>query len=193
MMPQGRSPTGTTLPSSMPSGDLARALMDVVVPASAAIPAGATGTTAGAGAPAAVNARQPLRNASATIPNPQVAKALTTLLDAASDDMVQAREHIVAWYDSAMERVSGWYKRYVQVVLCVFGVVVAGLLNADTVAIVRALSTDTALRNALVTEAQEYTRAQVSGAPLSAAAKEKLAALYARWEELEAIKSSAAK
>jgi hypothetical protein len=174
MITNGRYPTGTTLPSYIPSRNFALALMDVVVLASAATPSGATGATAGAGAPAAVHALQPLRNASATIHNPQVAKALMTLLDAASDDIVKARENIEAWYDSAMERVSGWYKRYVQVVLFVLGFIVAGLINADTVTIARALSTDTALRNALMTQAQEYTRAQASGVPLSAAAQEKL-------------------
>jgi hypothetical protein len=170
----GRYPTGTTLPSYIPSRNFALALMDLVLPASAATPSGATGATAASGTPATVNALQPLRNAIATIQNPQVEKALMTLLDAAGDDIAKARENIEAWYDSAMERVSGWYKRYSQVIIFILGFVVAGLMNADTVSIARALSTDAALRSALVNEAQEYTKVQASGAPMSVAAQEKL-------------------
>jgi len=47
-----------------------------------------------------------------------------------------------------MERVAGWYKRYAQVIIFVLGLVVAGLMNADTVSMAWNLSTDDALRSA---------------------------------------------
>src|SRR5262249_51338481 len=41
----------------------------------------------------------------------QVKSALLTLIDAAGNDVAKARENIENWFNSSMDRVSGWYKR----------------------------------------------------------------------------------
>ena len=181
---RGRYPTRTTLPSYIPARNFALAVMDLVLPGSMERPSGATGATAASGTPAPANALEPLRNAVARIRNPKVEKALIALVDAAGNDVGKVRENIERWYDSAMERVSGWYKRYAQVIILVLGFVVAGVMNADSLSITRALSTDDALRSSLVAQAQEYAKADASGAAISATAQKKLAEADARLRKL---------
>ena len=43
------------------------------------------------------------------------------------------------WYDDAMDRVSGWYKRHIQAMIWIIAVLVALLLNVDTVQIATTL------------------------------------------------------
>jgi hypothetical protein len=49
------------------------------------------------------------------------------------------RESIEHWFDDAMDRVSGWYKRYVQKIILVISVVLVVALNVDTVNIAQDL------------------------------------------------------
>jgi len=84
--------------------------------------------------------------------------ALLALLDAAGDDAAKARENIENWYNSAMDRVSGMYKRRAQWSIILLGLGVAIALNADTIYVVRALANDATLRASLVTAAQEYAK-----------------------------------
>ena len=58
------------------------------------------------------------------------------------------------WYDSAMDQVSGWYKRRTQLILFIVGLIVAIAVNADTVNIVQSLSNDSSLRKGIVAAAQ---------------------------------------
>jgi hypothetical protein len=151
--------------------------MDAVLPATATQASGASGSVA-AGTPATVSpqtqaagaALQPssisaLRDAVAKLPNTDAQKALLTLLDSAGNDIVRARENIEGWFDSTMDRVAGWYKRRTQRVLVVLGLVVAVVMNADTISIARRLSVDKSLRNSLVATATAYATASAKEAP----------------------------
>lgn len=62
---------------------------------------------------------------------------------------------VVDWYNSSMERVSGWYKRWTMNVLIVVGLFVAIGTNADTIRIIQILSTDSQVRASLVALANE--------------------------------------
>lgn len=62
---------------------------------------------------------------------------------------------VVDWYNSSMERVSGWYKRWTMNVLIVVGLFVAIGTNADTIRIIQILSTDSEVRASLVALANE--------------------------------------
>ncbi len=86
----------------------------------------------------------------------ELQQSLITLIDDAQGDFERARKNVENWYDSAMDRVSGWYKRRVQVILLVIGCVASVLINADTVNIAKALFQDSALRSALVATAENY-------------------------------------
>ena len=96
------------------------------------------------------------------IPVERVRAALTALLNEAderTDDAAKKleffRRSAETWYDDTMARVSGWYRRRVQIVLWVIAIVVVLLLNVDTVAIGRTLWSDDAVRAAVVAQAEE--------------------------------------
>lgn len=69
------------------------------------------------------------------------------------DDDAKVRAALAAYFDESMERVTGWYRRHVQLVLLAIGAVLAIALNADTLNIVRTLSQDDALRARIVATA----------------------------------------
>ena len=48
------------------------------------------------------------------------------------------RAEIARWFDSAMDRVSGDYKRYTQLWSVILGLLVAAAFNIDTIKIVHA-------------------------------------------------------
>lgn len=140
MLPQGQKP------SYISSRNFALSLFDVIAPAQqgqsfAALKAGAS-----------------------KLPE-KMQKTVLGLLESAQGDVNIARQRVEHWYDDAMERVSGVYKRRAQIYIAVIGLVLCSALNADTVMIARELWGDQALRTAIVAQAQESaTKAQASGA-----------------------------
>ncbi len=177
------------LPSYIPARSFALALMDLIHPRMGGAPSAASGaatageakaeitpaTTPAVAVPAVAPAATPkasgaaqvaaLRAALAASPlfaaNPDLCQALHTLIDAAGDDMRQVRTNIEGWFNSAMDRVSGWYKRRTQYVLLALGMSLAILANADTFGIGDALARQKALREALVSGAQDYSKLAV--------------------------------
>jgi hypothetical protein len=162
------------LPSYIPARSFALALMDTVLPANEPAPAspptspptfqlsGAAGATQPAGqlaSPPLPNPLEPLRDAISTLPDTQTRKALLALVDAAGDDVNKARENIETWFNSSMDRVSGWYKKRSQLIIFLLGFGVAVALNADSVTLVKRLSTDKTLRDSLVVAAEAYAKA----------------------------------
>src|SRR5262249_6510362 len=100
----------------------------------------------------------------------QVKSALLTLIDAAGNDVAKARENIENWFNSSMDRVSGWYKRRTQLIILILGLLIAAGANVDSIVIVRHLSTDKSLRDSLVSAAQEYAKANPAPAPANPSA-----------------------
>ena len=66
------------------------------------------------------------------------------------------QKELETWYNDTMERANGWYKRQVQYILFVIGLVIAIAVNADTIEIIQKLQTDTATRIAIVNNATAY-------------------------------------
>jgi hypothetical protein len=87
-----------------------------------------------------------------------IRRTLLILLEEAESDLVKFRESIEAWFNNAMERASGWYKRRTQEIVFVIAVVVTSAVNADTIQIAKTLANDAALREALVAQAQEFAK-----------------------------------
>ncbi|MFL6230975.1 MAG: hypothetical protein ACJ741_19540 [Pyrinomonadaceae bacterium] len=87
------------------------------------------------------------------IPNRQLSQALVTMIDEAKGDFDRAVKNVEDWYDGAMDRVSGWYKRRVQWILLGIGFAAAILINADSVNIAKTLIQDKALRDTIVAQA----------------------------------------
>ena len=140
----------TNLPSYIPAGNFAVALLDRVARGPVA------SDTAGVDAqPLSLGA---VRRNIATIQNPQVQRALLSAIDMAGDDLAKAQKNVEVWYDSAMDRVSGWYKRRTQMVLFGLGLAVTVAANVDSLAVARRLYQDQAAREALVGRAQTLDR-----------------------------------
>lgn len=64
------------------------------------------------------------------------------------------RKALGDWFDSQMDRAGGWYKRNVQRLLFVVGLIVAIGLNVDTLQVARGLAHDPALRMLASSQAQ---------------------------------------
>ena len=92
------------------------------------------------------------------LPAPLVG-ALKTLIADAGQDLQQVKTGVEQWFNGAMDRVAGWYKRRSQTVGLIVGLAVAVVVNADTLEMIRTLSNDSAVRASLVAAAQGYAEA----------------------------------
>jgi hypothetical protein len=93
----------------------------------------------------------------------KVGKPLLSMIEAAGADLDKLRKGIEDWFNSAMDRVSGWYRARTQKILFVIGLALAVALNADALRIVKQLSTDTTLRQSIVAAAQSAKPADSTG------------------------------
>ncbi|HKV35246.1 MAG TPA: hypothetical protein VJP89_13005 [Pyrinomonadaceae bacterium] len=88
------------------------------------------------------------------LPDGEVKRSLAALLRRSDEDLDKARFAIEGWFNDAMDRVSGWYKRRTQLWTIILAAVLTLVANADTIQIARKLWTDPVLRSAVVEEAK---------------------------------------
>jgi hypothetical protein len=81
--------------------------------------------------------------------------ALEPLIAAANQDLTQLRAEIEHWFNSSMDRVSGWYKTRTQIIIASIGLVLAAGMNVDSLAIVRYLDTNQTARSILISRATQ--------------------------------------
>jgi hypothetical protein len=84
------------------------------------------------------------------IKNEKLKRALTALWREAAENLEAFKIGIEDWFNSAMDRVSGWYKRYTQYWLLGLATLFAALCNVDSIHILQVLSTDPKVRDSLV-------------------------------------------
>jgi hypothetical protein len=137
---------GRNLPSYIPSRNFALAVMDLA----ARGPVGAQDENRD-NVPLDV---ETLRRNAGNISSPVLRRVILTALDSAQGDLNSVRETLQDWYDSSMDRVSGWYKRSTQWIIFGIGLFVAVAMNVDTIEITKFLYTNKAARSALVADAQ---------------------------------------
>jgi hypothetical protein len=128
-----------TLPSYIPSQDFANALASILGPDSGAVPSA-----------------DDIRSSISKIQNPQVKSALQTLFNDAGNDLQKFRRGMEGWFNSAMDRVSGWYKRRTHVIIFALGFLIAVTLNVNSISLAQDLWANKATRDALVGAAQSY-------------------------------------
>lgn len=149
----GLMPVGTKLPSYIPARNFAQALLDVV---------------ARHGAPAPDAAGGPgldlLRDAAGQLGNPMVQRMIESAVDASNGQLDQVRQNLEHWFNSAMDRLSGQYRRRSQSLILWISLLVAVVVNANTLTMVERLSVDPSLRQALVQQAGSTAKPQ-DGAP----------------------------
>jgi hypothetical protein len=161
------------LPSYVPAANFAGALIDL--------------TARGEVGPDATSAWRTisvddLRLGVRDLPSPALRRALLIAIDGANEEVALVQKNLEAWYDSAMDRVSGWYKRRATVILFLIGLGAAAALNLDAVTIGQRLSGDKALRERFVAEGQ----ARLAGGAATAGAPEKtLDQLQTRLSDLQ--------
>lgn len=148
--------TGRARPSYIPAPTFALALMDTICPGTAAAPGGAADALWPATSAPPANAA--LRAGAAAITSAPVSAAVLALIDSAGPDVTAVRRNIEAWFNAAMDRVTGRYKRRTQNIILVLALATVGCLNLDSISLAQALSNDAALRNSLVAAAQEYAK-----------------------------------
>ena len=125
-------------PSYIPSDLFAKAVFDALVPAK--------GTRSLAA----------IEGAIAKLPDPSE-NALSSVLSNAQANIDEKRKAVEDWYDAAMERLSGVYKRQVQLVTLALGALVVVLLGVDSVAIASTLWQEQGVRAAVAGAAQRVS------------------------------------
>lgn len=150
------------LPSYVPSRNFALALIDQALAAQLNPAAAGAGTSV----PAHASLGDRLRLAAERIDNQQLRHALLQAVEVAGDDIEAITKHLVDWYDAAMDRVSGRFKRRSQHWLFWLGLATALLLNINTLTIADSLSKNATLRRAVVAQAE--VQAKAASAPTTA-------------------------
>ncbi len=74
------------------------------------------------------------------------------------DTVEQAYASLEQWFNNAMDRVSGWYKRKAQLITLVIAFVVTFAINGDTTMLFNRLMGDATLREAVSAAAENYIR-----------------------------------
>jgi hypothetical protein len=95
-------------------------------------------------------------------------KVLLRVIDDGRGDIDRVRENIEAWFDDSMARVSGWYRRKAQLVLCVIAFFVVVGMNADSLVMGQTMWKDAAVRSHVVAAANGAAN---STPPISAGGK----------------------
>jgi hypothetical protein len=81
-----------------------------------------------------------------------------TDLHSLAEQARQKTNDLEGWYNSAMDRAAGAYKRVSQRIIFPLGLILAIALNADTLQLVRRLSSDPALLNCVVAAAESRAK-----------------------------------
>jgi hypothetical protein len=146
-------------PSYIPSLTFAAALLDVLQakrkPSQAT---GASDVVAGAEQLVAEIAIPKLKE-----PLLALVRATRGKLDEFDSEIAVVTAAIETWFNDRMARASGWYKRRAQLFGGILALVVVGVINADSIAIGSVLWRDTAVREAVVAEADAYHKANATG------------------------------
>jgi hypothetical protein len=74
--------------------------------------------------------------------------------------LAKARQNVEEWFDDSMDRVSGVFKRYSQWMALIIGLVLAALLNVDSIDLTLYLWREPAVREALARNAADFELTQ---------------------------------
>jgi hypothetical protein len=91
-----------------------------------------------------------------------VRSALKSFRETAGNNEEELQKSIEDWYNSTMDRVSGWYKRRTQMIILVLGCILTVLANADCIQYAQRLSKDTSLRQSAVAFAEATAKKDIS-------------------------------
>jgi hypothetical protein len=162
------------LPSYIPTGHFATAFIDYVARGPLDPDAGKPPPPPG---PLTIEL---LRKQAALLPD-HLSRTVIAGIDYANGDIAKVRKAVEQWFDGAMDRASGWYKRRTQALLFMVGLLTAVVLNVDALHILHRLTHDKTFRDVVV------SRAAAAKAPASASAGDELASITLARGELDAV------
>lgn len=128
----------SNLPSYIPARNFALAILGIVAPNSPPVS---------------------VRDSVGKIENAKVKNALSAMVNVAGEDIDKLRAGIESWFNSTMDRVSGWYKRRSQLIIFCLGLAAAAAINVNSVSMANDLWIHKAQRDARVSAASGYLRA----------------------------------
>lgn len=106
--------------------------------------------------------------------NPKLKKTLSSLLKSSQayagkgeQAIANTRTTVENWFNDAMDRLSGAYKRYAQLMAFIIGFVLALLLNIDSITVAVSMWREPTLRQAIVAQADAYATQYADGLPAS--------------------------
>jgi hypothetical protein len=76
----------------------------------------------------------------------------------AEGDAQKFKALLEQWFDEMMDRVSGWYKKYTQLILLFVGFAIAISFNVDTLQIVSILQNNSAIRDQVIAQANTFVK-----------------------------------
>ena len=129
----------TDLPSYVPARNFALAFMEVL--------------RDGSGAPVFTQVETTI----AALPPGDLQATLSAFVHDSAGDIDVFRKHIETWFDDAMDRVSGIYKRLTQYSMLIIGLFIALTLNVDSLHIVKTLWVTPSMRAVLVAQASQVS------------------------------------
>jgi hypothetical protein len=138
---------GKQLPSYIPAKNFAVALMDIAA-------RGPKTDEVSSDPQSPVISLDTIRMNVQNFNSPFVQRALLTAIDTAQGDINKVQKNLEEWYNSAMDRVSGWYKRSTSWILFWIGLFVAIGMNINTITIADYLFRNDTARHALVARAE---------------------------------------
>lgn len=97
-----------------------------------------------------------------SIKNPYFRSVMETIL-ATSESLAEAEAQIARWFDEGMSRATEMYARTMARLSLIIGILIAIVLNVDTLQLARTLWEDPALRAGLVAAAQEASVDELEG------------------------------
>jgi hypothetical protein len=157
-------------PSYIPSHTFSTALIDILKPKEAPVPKPDT-PDADALPLSQLAAQWARRRLTADAPRDELAElrasieqlpasfrardALLALIDEAQGNLDTFKSKVETWFDDAMERVTGWYKRKIQLINLIVAVIITLAFNVDTLLIANTLYRTPTVRQAIVAAAEK--------------------------------------
>ncbi|XXX74610.1 hypothetical protein WMF30_43870 [Sorangium sp. So ce134] len=132
-------------------------------------PAGAPAAPPGGGAALPSCDEEPLQELKSIIERmpreSDLRRALATIVDSTVRDMREANIRLERWFNDAMDRAAGRYKRRAQLIISATALVLCIGFNADSLKLAGALSRDAVVRAAMIAAAQEMAKSPPRAAP----------------------------
>jgi hypothetical protein len=124
--------------------------------------------------------------------NPRLSDSVTAVIKQAEGYALQAdqvvataRVNLESWFNDAMDRLSGTYKRRAQIIAFIIGFTLALILNADSISVATSLWREPTLRQTIIAQAQSYTAPAASqGNATAASPLEDIPAMQAKLKAL---------